>query len=156
MAEQKKQVDLTKVNQLRPSSFGLSLKVKVVSSKLIGQSGRAQGRVAECLVGDETGIVVFTARNDQESVNHFSHQLFTSKRSTVSFFRISKREISQLILAHYENLNLLKGESKPMHPGLFFFVFQLFYDTKLTHGLKKNIFDMFFSVASSYSHIPCV
>ena len=68
MAEQKKQVDLTKVNQLRPSSFGLSLKVKVVSSKLIGQSGRAQGRVAECLVGDETGIVVFTARNDQVDI----------------------------------------------------------------------------------------
>ncbi|VFQ93143.1 unnamed protein product [Cuscuta campestris] len=68
MAEQKKQVDLTKVNQLRPSNFGLSLKVKVVSSKLIGQSGRAQGRVAECLVGDETGIVVFTARNDQVDI----------------------------------------------------------------------------------------
>ncbi|VFQ87767.1 unnamed protein product [Cuscuta campestris] len=68
MAEQKKQADLTKVNQLRPSTFGLSLKVKVVSSKLIGQSGRAQGRVAECLVGDESGIVVFTARNDQVDI----------------------------------------------------------------------------------------
>ncbi|KAI3731467.1 hypothetical protein L1987_62655 [Smallanthus sonchifolius] len=71
MAEQiKQQPAFIKINQLRPGAFGLNLTVKVVSSKAIVTRGRngTQGRnmrLAECLVGDETGIVVFTARNDQ-------------------------------------------------------------------------------------------
>ncbi|CAN1310961.1 hypothetical protein LINPERPRIM_LOCUS28257 [Linum perenne] len=38
---------------------------------MVLQKGRADGpqmrqmRIAECLVGDETGIIIFTARNDQ-------------------------------------------------------------------------------------------
>ena len=45
--------------------------VKVVDSKMVVQRGRDGGplgrqmQIAECLVGDETGIIVFTARNDQ-------------------------------------------------------------------------------------------
>lgn len=70
MAElNKQQPAFTKINQLRPGAFGLNLTVKVVSSKMIMTRNRnTQGRnmrLAECLVGDETGIVVFTARNDQ-------------------------------------------------------------------------------------------
>uniref|UniRef100_A0A5B7AZU8 Single-stranded DNA binding protein Ssb-like OB fold domain-containing protein n=1 Tax=Davidia involucrata TaxID=16924 RepID=A0A5B7AZU8_DAVIN len=72
MAEQKKkQPVFTKVDQLRPGANGLNLTVKVVSSKMILQRGRADGtqgrqmRLAECLVGDETGMIIFTARNDQ-------------------------------------------------------------------------------------------
>ncbi|XP_031123987.1 uncharacterized protein At4g28440-like [Ipomoea triloba] len=66
MAElKKKQGGFTKVNQLRPLDTGVSLTVKVVSSKQIAQRGRPQGRFAECLVGDETGMVIFSARNDQ-------------------------------------------------------------------------------------------
>lgn len=63
MADQKKQ--FTKVNQLRPLDTGLNLTVKVVDAKTVLQRGRAQGRFAECLVGDETGMIIFTARNDQ-------------------------------------------------------------------------------------------
>ncbi|XP_057984212.1 uncharacterized protein At4g28440-like [Malania oleifera] len=60
-----------KVDQLRPGTSGHTLTVKVVSSKMVVQKGRAdapqvrQMRIAECLVGDETGMIVFTARNDQ-------------------------------------------------------------------------------------------
>jgi len=60
-----------KVNQLRPGTSGHTLTVKVVNAKLVLQKARADGtqvrqvRIAECLVGDETGIIVFTARNDQ-------------------------------------------------------------------------------------------
>lgn len=62
MAEQKKQkVGSKKVNQLRPLDFGVNITVKVISKKLIAQ----RNRIAECLVGDETGIIIFTARNDQ-------------------------------------------------------------------------------------------
>ncbi|XP_068641387.1 uncharacterized protein At4g28440-like [Aristolochia californica] len=61
----------TKVEQLRPGTSGHTLTVKVVSSKMVLQKGRPDGpqvrqmRIAECLVGDETGVIVFTARNEQ-------------------------------------------------------------------------------------------
>ncbi|XP_077220562.1 uncharacterized protein At4g28440-like [Tasmannia lanceolata] len=61
----------TKVEQLRPGTSGHTLTVKVVSSKMVLQKGRPDGpqvrqmRIAECLVGDETGMIVFTARNEQ-------------------------------------------------------------------------------------------
>ncbi|CAN1320931.1 Uncharacterized protein At4g28440 [Linum perenne] len=61
----------TKVEQLRPGTSGHTLTVKVVSAKMVLQKGRVDGpqvrqmRIAECMVGDETGIIIFTARNDQ-------------------------------------------------------------------------------------------
>ncbi|KAJ8773806.1 hypothetical protein K2173_008269 [Erythroxylum novogranatense] len=61
----------TKVEQLRPGTTGHTLTVKVVNTKLVLQKGRTDGpqlrqmRIAECLVGDETGMIIFTARNDQ-------------------------------------------------------------------------------------------
>ncbi|XP_020572492.1 uncharacterized protein At4g28440-like [Phalaenopsis equestris] len=61
----------TKVDQLRPGIKGITITVKVVDSKIIKQKGRADGpqsrqaRIAECLVGDGSGMIVFTARNDQ-------------------------------------------------------------------------------------------
>ncbi|KAF2556812.1 hypothetical protein F2Q68_00014041 [Brassica cretica] len=63
----------TKVDQLRPGTSGHNVTVKIVSTKMVLQKGRADGpqarqmRISECVVGDETGIVVFTARNDQAS-----------------------------------------------------------------------------------------
>ncbi|KAK9089141.1 hypothetical protein Scep_028223 [Stephania cephalantha] len=61
----------TKVEQLKPVTSGHTLTVKVVSAKTVLQKGRASSlhlrhtRISECLVGDETGSIVFTARNDQ-------------------------------------------------------------------------------------------
>ncbi|KAJ7546738.1 hypothetical protein O6H91_08G052500 [Diphasiastrum complanatum] len=60
-----------KVDQLRPETSGHTLVVKIVSSKLVLQKARPDGtqvrsvRIAECIVGDETGVIVFTARNEQ-------------------------------------------------------------------------------------------
>lgn len=60
-----------KVDQLKPGTSGHTLTVKVVSSKTVLQKGRPdsghlrQTKIAECLVGDETGTIVFTARNEQ-------------------------------------------------------------------------------------------
>ncbi|CAL9063825.1 uncharacterized protein At4g28440-like [Musa acuminata AAA Group] len=77
MAESKptmRKPEFTKVDQLRPGTTGHTLTVKVVSSKMVLQKGRTAGpqvrqmRLAECLVGDETGMIVFTARNDQVDV----------------------------------------------------------------------------------------
>ncbi|GFZ03027.1 nucleic acid-binding, OB-fold-like protein [Actinidia rufa] len=64
-----------KVDQLKPGTNGHTLTVKVVSSTTVvqrkGNSNSQLGRggggqsLAECLVGDETGTILFTARNDQ-------------------------------------------------------------------------------------------
>ncbi|CAO1947417.1 unnamed protein product, partial [Urochloa humidicola] len=70
----RRQPTFTKVDQLRPGTHGHNLIIKVVDSKMVLQRGREGGpqgrqmRIAECLVGDETGIIVFTARNDQVDV----------------------------------------------------------------------------------------
>ncbi|OWM88634.1 uncharacterized protein At4g28440-like [Punica granatum] len=61
----------TKVDQLRPGTSGHTLIAKVLSSNTVLQKGRSVSqhlrhtRIAECLIGDETGTIVFTARNDQ-------------------------------------------------------------------------------------------
>lgn len=61
----------TKVDQLRPGTNGHTLVVKVLDSTTVLQKGRSQSqhlrqtRIAECLIGDDTGTIIFTARNDQ-------------------------------------------------------------------------------------------
>lgn len=60
-----------KVDQLTPGTKGHTLIVKVLDSNTVLQTGRSvsqhlrRTRIAECLVGDDTGTIVFTARNDQ-------------------------------------------------------------------------------------------
>ncbi|KAG1334990.1 hypothetical protein COCNU_03G011090 [Cocos nucifera] len=64
----------TKVDQLKPGTSGHTLTVKVISSETVLQKGRAasaylrQTRISECLVGDETGTIIFAARNEQVDV----------------------------------------------------------------------------------------
>ncbi|CAL0323615.1 unnamed protein product [Lupinus luteus] len=64
-----------KVDQLKPGTSGHTLTVKVVSSNPVktvsNRGGRSSvlaarpTRIAESLIGDETGTILFTARNDQ-------------------------------------------------------------------------------------------
>ncbi|XP_062227798.1 uncharacterized protein At4g28440-like [Phragmites australis] len=58
----------TTVDQLRPQTHGHTLTARVLSARTVldkasPQLGRT--RVAECLVGDHTGTVLVTARNQQ-------------------------------------------------------------------------------------------
>ncbi|XWS12608.1 hypothetical protein CRYUN_Cryun37aG0104800 [Craigia yunnanensis] len=68
---EKKKPVFVKVDQLKPGTNGHTLIAKVLSSNMVLQKGRAasqhlrQTRIDECLVGDETGTILFTARNDQ-------------------------------------------------------------------------------------------
>ncbi|XP_040986632.1 uncharacterized protein At4g28440-like isoform X2 [Juglans microcarpa x Juglans regia] len=63
--------EFKKVDQLKPGTGGHTLTVKVLTSNTVLAKGRSvsqhlrQTRIAECLVGDETGAIVFTARNEQ-------------------------------------------------------------------------------------------
>lgn len=73
-----------KVDQLKPGTAGKNLIVKVLTTDVVvdkNQNNRWQSqspcvysqpqitRVAETLVGDETGTIIFTTRNEQGSVN---------------------------------------------------------------------------------------
>ncbi|RVW37949.1 hypothetical protein VitviT2T_015113 [Vitis vinifera] len=61
----------TKVYQLKPGTSGHTLIANVLSSNTVLHKGRAAPQnlrhtcIAECLIGDETGTIIFTARNDQ-------------------------------------------------------------------------------------------
>lgn len=66
-----------KVGDLKPGTNGHTLAVKVLSATTVldkksrytssytSRPGAAHTRISECLIGDETGTVLFTARNDQ-------------------------------------------------------------------------------------------
>jgi len=74
---EKRKPVFTKVDNLKPGTYGHTLTVKVVSSKPVVQKagGRPvnqsvrRPRIAECIVGDETGTIVFTARNEQGNIS---------------------------------------------------------------------------------------
>ncbi|GAV69521.1 hypothetical protein CFOL_v3_13022 [Cephalotus follicularis] len=70
ITEKRKPV-FVKVEDLTPGTSGHTLIVKVLESNSVLQKGRAasqqlrQTRISECLVGDDTATILFTARNDQ-------------------------------------------------------------------------------------------
>ncbi|KAJ0259818.1 hypothetical protein HA466_0061160 [Hirschfeldia incana] len=71
--QEKKKPVFVKVDQLKPGTSGHTLTVKVVSQTSVPQKPNAASsshhlrpnRISECLVGDETASILFTARNDQ-------------------------------------------------------------------------------------------
>ncbi|KAB2609632.1 hypothetical protein D8674_037243 [Pyrus ussuriensis x Pyrus communis] len=86
----------TKIAQLRPGTSGHTLTVKVVNTKMVLQKGRAddrqarQTRIAECLVGDETGLIIFTARNDQVDLMQEGSTI-TLRNAKIDMFKGSMR-----------------------------------------------------------------
>ena len=75
-APAKRKPVFVKIDQLKPGTSGHTLTVKVVTANVVLQKGRASSahlrgtRIAECLIGDETGTIIFTARNEQGSRLH--------------------------------------------------------------------------------------
>ncbi|CAN8230169.1 unnamed protein product [Cochlearia groenlandica] len=66
-----------KVDQIKPGTSGHTLTVKVVDANTVVPTARKNlpansmsrpshpSRIVECLIGDETGCILFTARNEQ-------------------------------------------------------------------------------------------
>jgi len=46
-----------------------------VVNRSTGRAGSSASKVAECLVGDETGVIVFAARNEQGTARALPSQL---------------------------------------------------------------------------------
>ncbi|XP_045804786.1 uncharacterized protein At4g28440-like [Trifolium pratense] len=65
----KKEPVFTKVSQLKPGTKGRTLIVKVLSSQKIEQpedrSFIRSPTLADCLIGDETGTIIFNAHDEQ-------------------------------------------------------------------------------------------
>ncbi|KAJ8749313.1 hypothetical protein K2173_018796 [Erythroxylum novogranatense] len=80
VAVEKRKPVFVNVEELKPGTTGHNLTVKVVSSKVVpahkprrassslSQRPQPPSRIAECLVGDNTASIVFTARNDQVDI----------------------------------------------------------------------------------------
>uniref|UniRef100_A0A0E0L6R1 Single-stranded DNA binding protein Ssb-like OB fold domain-containing protein n=1 Tax=Oryza punctata TaxID=4537 RepID=A0A0E0L6R1_ORYPU len=64
-AQQLRKPVFTTVERLRPQSHGHTLTARVLSARIILDNPPPRARLAECLVGDNTGTVLFTARNQQ-------------------------------------------------------------------------------------------
>ncbi|XP_047260719.1 uncharacterized protein At4g28440-like [Capsicum annuum] len=75
---EKKNPVFVKVETLKPGTHGHNLTVKVVESNPVKATGggggrggrllvnsRPPARISECLIGDETASILFTARNEQ-------------------------------------------------------------------------------------------
>nr|GLL31933.1 polygalacturonase-1 non-catalytic subunit beta-like [Ipomoea trifida] len=93
MAEQKKNEPVfVKVEKLRPMASGLNLTVKVLSAKTVVPKGNLNRpmRLAECLVGDETGIIIFTARHEQVDLMTEGATL-TLRNAKIDMFKGSMR-----------------------------------------------------------------
>ncbi|KFK24424.1 hypothetical protein AALP_AAs55026U000300 [Arabis alpina] len=71
--QEKRKPVFVKVDQLKPGTSGHTLTVKVVDQISVPPKTTATAtsshlrpaRISECLVGDETATILFTARNDQ-------------------------------------------------------------------------------------------
>ncbi|XP_076957149.1 uncharacterized protein At4g28440-like [Bidens hawaiensis] len=115
----------TKVDNLRPGTSGHNLLVKVVTSNLVLQKGRPddhrQMRIAECLVGDETGTILFTARNNQVELMKADSTVIL-RNAKIDMFKGSMRlavdkwgrvevtEPANFVVKEYNNLSLVEYE----------------------------------------------
>ncbi|KAI9186888.1 hypothetical protein LWI28_021960 [Acer negundo] len=117
----------TKVDQLRPGTNGHTLIVKVLDSITVLQKGRSQSqhlrhtRIAECLIGDDTGTIVFTARNDQVDLvkpgatvilRNAKIDMFkgTMRLAVDKWGRVEVTEPSDFVVKEDNNLSLIEYE----------------------------------------------
>ncbi|KAG2498038.1 hypothetical protein HYH03_003799 [Edaphochlamys debaryana] len=83
----------TTVAAVRPDAKNLTLTVKVVNAATVveRQRGKAPSmKVAECLVADSTGVIIFVARNEQVDVAQ-KDATITLKGAKVEMYRGSMR-----------------------------------------------------------------
>lgn len=94
MSQEKKQPVFKQVADLRPGTSGHNLHVKVEKATIVvdrqrGPKGQPL-RVAECIVGDESGTIVFTARNEQVDLAN-PGKYITLRNAKIDMYRGSMR-----------------------------------------------------------------
>ncbi|CAL5219912.1 g1842 [Coccomyxa viridis] len=90
----KRQPVFTTIAQLRPDTSGHNLTVKVLSQRLVLQRpsrpNTKPATIAECLVGDPTGCIILTARNEQVEFMEEGHFL-TLRNAKIDMYKGSMR-----------------------------------------------------------------
>ncbi|GAB4846490.1 hypothetical protein Ancab_025495 [Ancistrocladus abbreviatus] len=116
-----------KVDQLKPGTSGHTLIAMVVSANTVLMRGRSasqnlrNARIAECLVGDETGTIIFTARNDQVDIlkpgttvilRNAKIDMFkgTMRLAVDKWGRIEVTEPAKFVVKEDNNLSLVEYE----------------------------------------------
>lgn len=110
MATEKRAPVFKKVADLRPGTHGHNLHVKVVKAQVVvdrprGPKGQPL-KVAECIVGDETAVIVFTARNEQVDLAQEGAYL-TLRNAKIDMYRGSMR----LAVDQWGKVEALEGSS---------------------------------------------
>lgn len=97
------------VSALRPSTRGHNLIVKVLESKTVmsrNRGGRQSDvKVAECIVGDATGCIILSARNEQVDVAQPGAYLLLHN-ATVDMYRGSMK----LVVDKWGKLEATEGQ----------------------------------------------
>ncbi|AES63882.1 putative nucleic acid-binding protein [Medicago truncatula] len=98
----KRKPTFTKVDQMKPGTNGHTLIAKVLTSETVLQKGggtrpssSSRGIVrptliSECLIGDETGTIIFTARNEQVELMKAGNTVII-RNSKIDMFKGSMR-----------------------------------------------------------------
>eukprot|EP00240_Pyramimonas_obovata_P011400 CAMPEP_0118927896 /NCGR_PEP_ID=MMETSP1169-20130426/5269_1 /TAXON_ID=36882 /ORGANISM="Pyramimonas obovata, Strain CCMP722" /LENGTH=133 /DNA_ID=CAMNT_0006869761 /DNA_START=63 /DNA_END=464 /DNA_ORIENTATION=- len=94
MADQpKRKPTFVKVDSLRPGTNGHNLIVKVVDYKVVVNRTRPDGstvQIAECTVGDDTGAITLTARNQQVEMMTIGNKVYL-RNAKIDMFKGSMR-----------------------------------------------------------------
>ncbi|KAL8140399.1 hypothetical protein V2J09_006420 [Rumex salicifolius] len=124
---EKRKPVFTKVDQIKPGTKNHTLTVKVVTANTVLQKGRSPAlnsrttRIAECLVGDETGCIVFTARNEQIDMMKPGNTVIL-RNAKIDMFKGSMRlavdkwgrvevtDLAQFVVNQENNLSLIEYE----------------------------------------------
>lgn len=97
----------SKISELEPKSHGQNLIVRVESIKATEEKKRYDGaviKIAEVLIGDDSGCVVLTARNGTSS-------------STLFFPQLNQQRIEQIDQFVVGNVYVLRNCTVDMHQG---------------------------------------
>ncbi|CAL8468001.1 g7539 [Coccomyxa elongata] len=132
-AMEKRPPVFTTIDKLRPDTSGHNLVVKVVDVKVVltRQGGRPQqqARIAECLIGDQTGVIIFTARNEQVDIVHEGEYLIL-RNAKIDMYKGSMRlavnqwgKVERTEKQNFEpkadhNLSLVEYELVRLDPGV--------------------------------------
>ncbi|KAF8064625.1 hypothetical protein HT031_003426 [Scenedesmus sp. PABB004] len=110
MATEKKAPVFKNVADLRPGTHNHNLKVKVMKAQIVVDRPRGPKgtplRVAECIVGDASGCIVFTARNEQVELATVGAYV-TLRNAKIDMYRGSMR----LAVDQWGKVEALEGAS---------------------------------------------
>ncbi|XP_040986631.1 uncharacterized protein At4g28440-like isoform X1 [Juglans microcarpa x Juglans regia] len=110
--------EFKKVDQLKPGTGGHTLTVKVLTSNTVLAKGRSvsqhlrQTRIAECLVGDETGAIVFTARNEQETRKSSKWALMNVLLPIIYVILVDLMQPGATVIIRNAKIDMFKGSMR--------------------------------------------